>query len=71
MKSVCKYAIIFPVSIQIFGNAVLFSDFRFCEEILTNDEKGKEPHSQAFLGGKEKRKDKRKLEKCAFVEQNV
>ena len=56
MKSVCKYAIIFPVSIQIFGNAVLFSDFRFCEGILTNDEKGKEPHSQAFLGGNVMRK---------------
>ena len=56
MKSVCKYAIISPVSIQIFGNAVLFSDFRFCEGILTNDEKGKEPHSQAFLGGNVMRK---------------
>ena len=56
MKSVCKYAIIFPVSIQIFGNAVLFSDFRFREGILINDEKGKEPHSQAFLGGNVMRK---------------
>jgi basic membrane protein A len=56
LKIVCKYAIIFPVSIQIFGNAVLFSDFKFREGILTNDEKGREPHSQAFLGGNVMRK---------------
>ena len=35
--------------INIFGDAVLFSDFRFCEGILTNDEKGREPHSPGIL----------------------